>query len=75
MDRYFEVHSKASCPYCLAAKELLRKKKESFTVNNDKSPEWSTWPCIYLVENGNRTLIGGYTELVSYYYAQFGDII
>jgi hypothetical protein len=67
-EKTFVIHSTASCPYCLAAKELLRKKGENFTVKNDKSPDWPTWPCIYLVENGTTELIGGYTELVAYFY-------
>ncbi len=64
-----EVYTTAYCPFCDAAKELLKKKNLSFTEIDVSEPEkkeklkqktgWRTVPQIFI----NDQLIGGYQEL------------
>ena len=74
----YTIYSKPSCGYCLQAKDLLTMDQlpfDSLTLGTHYSldelmtlaPNAKSFPQIFVVdENGNKELIGGYTELVEH---------
>ena len=72
----YTIYSKPSCGYCLQAKQLLEMEQLPFdylTLGTHYSledlmklpPNARSFPQIFIVdENGNKELIGGYSELV-----------
>jgi len=66
---------KKSCPYCVAAQELLAQHNKDFKLvdfsgeqadllNEMKTAyEWETVPMIFCREQNNIQFIGGYTDL------------
>ena len=67
------VYSKDNCPYCVMAKQLLKKSNIAFTEKTigvdvtreqllEVAPNARTAPQIII----NKQVIGGYNELVSY---------
>jgi glutaredoxin len=77
--RYFKIICKASCPFCINAKNLLIKNELPFEYCSiDYSPELfehyktiyshTTVPMVIVKEEGvDDKFIGGYTELVKYF--------
>ena len=58
------MHSTSGCKYCLQAKGLMDHFNIDYTIITEKSPDWPTFPCVYLVnEDGSTRLIGGFTQL------------
>ena len=65
------MHSRSGCPYCLQAKGLMDHLKIDYTIITEKSPDWPTYPCIYLVnEDSSTSLIGGFTQLCDWAMSQ-----
>ena len=79
----YTVYSKPSCGYCLQAKQLLEMEQLPFEYkqlgthyNLDElmtlSPDAKSFPQIFVVdENGNKELVGGYSELVEHLNQQY----
>ena len=79
----YTIYSKPSCGYCLQAKQLLEMEQLPFEYkqlgthyNLDElmtlSPDAKSFPQIFVVdENGNKELVGGYTELVEHLKQQY----
>lgn len=72
-----KIFSKPDCQFCVNAKTLLGIKDIPFTeievgrdVTRDEFfeavPTAKTFPQIFVIEGGEETLIGGYTDLVAY---------
>lgn len=82
MNKYI-IYSKPSCGYCLQARDLLEMEQLPFEYkqlgthyNLDElmtlSPDAKSFPQIFVVdENGNKELIGGYSELVEHLKQQY----
>lgn len=82
MNKYI-IYSKPSCGYCLQARDLLEMEQLPFEYkqlgthyNLDElmtlSPDAKSFPQIFVVdENGNKDLIGGYSELVEHLKQQY----
>ena len=73
----YEIISKASCPYCVAAIRLLEEKNLRYNlISVDKQPtllneyksrhNWGTVPMVFEIEDGHKRFIGGYTDLKEY---------
>ena len=79
----YTIYSKPSCGYCLQAKDLLTMEQLPFNYltlgthySLDElmtlSPDAKSFPQIFVVdENGNKELIGGYSDLVEYLKQQY----
>ena len=79
----YTIYSKPSCGYCLQAKQLLEMEQLPFEYkqlgthyNLDElmtlSPDAKSFPQIFVVdENGNKELVGGYSELVEHLNQQY----
>ena len=79
----YTIYSKPSCSYCLQAKQLLEMKQLPFVYKQlgadytlqellEVSPDARTFPQIFVVdENGNKELVGGYSELVEHLKQQY----
>ena len=79
----YTIYSKPSCSYCLQAKQLLEMKQLPFVYKQlgadytlqellEVSPDAKSFPQIFVVdENGNKELIGGYSELVEHLKQQY----
>ena len=77
------IYSKPNCGWCLQAKQLLEMEQLPFEYkqlgthyNLDElmtlSPDAKSFPQIFVVdENGNKGLIGGYSELVEHLNQQY----
>ena len=77
MNKYI-IYSKPSCGYCLQARDLLEYNKLEFEYlqlgthyNLDElmtlAPNAKSFPQIFVVdEDGNKDLIGGFSDLVEY---------
>lgn len=63
---HYLIHTKDSCPYCNKAKALLNYCQEDYELSYNKSLDWETYPCIYLIEGEESTLIGGFNELANH---------
>ena len=70
----FEIFAKIDCPYCKKTINLLSLKGWPFVVTIvDKNPEflektketwnWPTLPIVIVSQDGNKTLLGGASEL------------
>ena len=82
MNKYI-IYSKPSCGRCLQAKDLLEQNNLDFEYKQlgthyslDElmilSPNAKSFPQIFVVdENGNKELVGGYSELVEYLKQQY----
>lgn len=82
MNKYI-IYSKPSCGYCLQARDLLEQNKLEFEYlqlgthySLDElmtlAPDARSFPQIFVVdENGNKDLIGGYSELVEHLKQQY----
>ena len=82
MNKYI-IYSKPSCGYCLQARDLLTMEKLPFdylTLGTHYSldelmtlaPNAKSFPQIFVVdENGNKDLIGGFSDLVEYLNQQY----
>lgn len=71
---YLYVVSKQGCPFSKAAENLLNeqnikqvkiKSVDESNKNKYKNDQINTFPQIYLRNNNNKLLIGGYNELTS----------
>lgn len=79
----YTIYSKPSCGYCLQARDLLEQNNLDFEYlqlgthySLDElmtlSPDAKSFPQIFVVdENGNKELVGGYTELVEHLKQQY----
>ena len=79
----YTIYSKPNCSYCLQAKQLLEMEQLPFEYkqlgthyNLDElmtlSPDAKSFPQIFVVdENGNKELVGGYSELVEHLNKQY----
>ena len=79
----YTIYSKQNCSYCLQAKQLLKMEQLPFEYkqlgahyNLDElmtlSPDAKSFPQIFVVdENGNKELVGGYSELVEHLNQQY----
>ena len=79
----YTIYSKPNCGYCLQAKQLLEMEQLLFEYlqlgthySLDElmtlSPDAKSFPQIFVVdENGNKELVGGYTELVEHLKQQY----
>ena len=79
----YTIYSKQNCSYCLQAKQLLEMEQLPFEYkqlgthyNLDElmtlSPDAKSFPQIFVVdENGNKELVGGYSELVEHLNQQY----
>ena len=77
MNKYI-IYSKPSCGYCLQAKQLLEIEQLPFdylTLGTHYSlgdlmklsPDAKSFPQIFVVdENGNKELVGGFSDLVEH---------
>ena len=74
----YTIYSKQNCSFCLQAKQLLEMEQLPFdylTLGTHYSlddlmklsPNARSFPQIFVVdENGNKELVGGYSELVEH---------
>ena len=79
----YKIYSKPSCGYCLQARDLLEQNNLDFEYlqlgthySLDElmtlAPNAKSFPQIFVVdENGNKDLIGGYSELVEHLKQQY----
>ena len=79
----YTIYSKPSCGYCLQAKQLLEMEQLPFEYKNlgthysldelmTLAPNAKSFPQIFVVdENGNKDLIGGFSDLVEYLNQQY----
>ena len=79
----YTIYSKPSCGYCLQARALLEQNKVEFEYRKlgthyslqefmELFPDAKSFPQIFIVdENGNKELVGGYTELVEHLKQQY----
>ena len=76
--RYFIVHGRTSCPYCVSAVGLLESKNISYvfspandSVLSEVKQRWNhrTVPMVIerdLYDSGHESFIGGYDDLCAY---------
>ena len=74
----YTIYSKPNCSFCLQAKQLLEMEQLPFEYKNlgthysldelmTLSPNAKSFPQIFVVgENGNKELIGGFSDLAEY---------
>ena len=79
----YTIYSKQNCSFCLQAKQLLEMEQLPFdylTLGTHYSlgdlmklsPNARSFPQIFVVdENGNKELVGGYSELVEHLKQQY----
>ena len=79
----YTIYSKPSCGYCSQAKDLLEQNKLEFEYKQlgthysldelmTLSPDAKSFPQIFVVDkNGNKDLVGGYSELVEHLKQQY----
>ena len=79
----YTIYSKPNCGYCLQAKQLLEMEQLPFEYKNlgthysldelmTLAPNAKSFPQIFVVdENGNKDLIGGFSDLVEYLNQQY----
>ncbi len=79
----YTIYSKPNCGYCLQAKQLLEMEQlpleylqlgthYSLDELMTLSPDAKSFPQIFVVnENGNKELVGGYSELVEHLKQQY----
>ena len=79
----YTIYSKPNCSFCLQAKQLLEHNKLEFEYKNlgthysldelmTLAPNAKSFPQIFVVdENGNKGLIGGFSDLVEYLNQQY----
>lgn len=73
----YEIVSRASCPYCVAAIRLLEERGMRYNlISVDDQPKllneyksklnWGTVPMVFEIDKGHKKFIGGYTDLKEY---------
>ncbi len=73
----FRLYTKANCPYCQMAMQLLSENKKEFECYAlDSKPKllteiqdtykWNTVPVVVEITAGQEKFIGGYTDLKDY---------
>ena len=79
----YTIYSKQNCSFCLQAKQLLEMEQLPFDYkhvgthyNLDElmtlAPNAKSFPQIFVVDkNGNKELVGGYSELVEHLKQQY----
>ena len=79
----YTIYSKPNCSFCLQAKQLLEMEQLPFEYKNlgthysldelmTLAPNAKSFPQIFVVdENGNKDLIGGFSDLVEYLNQQY----
>ena len=79
----YTIYSKPNCSFCMQAKQLLEMEQLPFEYkqlgthyNLDElmtlAPNAKSFPQIFVVdENGNKDLIGGFSDLVEYLNQQY----
>ena len=79
----YTIYSKPNCSFCMQAKQLLEMEQlpfEYLTLGTHYSldelmtlsPNARSFPQIFVVdENGNKELVGGYSELVEHLNQQY----
>ena len=66
--REYVIYATDNCTFCSQAKALLEYYNAKYELIYDKSPDWDTYPCVYVLTNDGLTLIGGFNELALYSY-------
>ena len=79
----YTIYSKQNCSFCLQAKQLLEMEQLPFDYKNlgthynldelmTLAPNAKSFPQIFVVDkNGNKELVGGYSELVEHLKQQY----
>ena len=79
----YTIYSKPNCSYCLQAKQLLEMEQLPFEYKQlgthyslddlmKLAPNAKSFPQIFVVDkNGNKDLVGGYSELVEHLKQQY----
>ena len=79
----YTIYSKPNCSFCMQAKQLLEMEQLPFEYkqlgthyNLDEimtlAPNAKSFPQIFVVdENGNKDLVGGFSDLVEYLNQQY----
>ena len=79
----YTIYSEPNCSYCLQAKQLLEMEQLPFEYKNlgthysldelmTLAPYAKSFPQIFVVDkNGNKELVGGYSELVEHLNQQY----
>ena len=79
----YTIYSKPNCSFCMQAKQLLEMEQLPFEYkqlgthyNLDElmtlAPNAKSFPQVFVVdENGNKDLIGGFSDLVEYLNQQY----
>ena len=79
----YTIYSKPNCSFCLQAKQLLEMEQLQFEYKQlgthysldelmTLSPDAKSFPQIFFVDkNGNKDLVGGYSELVEHLKQQY----
>ena len=79
----YTIYSKPNCSFCMQAKQLLEQNKLEFEYKQlgthydldelmTLAPNAKSFPQIFVVdENGNKDLIGGFSDLVEYLNQQY----
>lgn len=60
------MHTIDNCPYCQKAKKLFEFYGVEVEYIYKTCRDWPTFPAIYIKDESENKLIGGFTELVSH---------
>lgn len=60
------MHTTDNCPYCKKAKKLFEFYEVEVEYIYKSCIDWPTFPAIYIKDEFENKLIGGFTELVSH---------
>lgn len=66
MKSNYIVYTTENCPWCKKAKALLDYYGATYELKYEKSPDWDTYPAVYVVKEEIPELIGGFNELATY---------
>ena len=79
----YTIYSKSNCSFCMQAKQLLEMEQLPFEYKQlgthysldelmTLAPNAKSFPQIFVVDkNGNKELVGGYSELVEHLKQQY----
>ena len=79
----YTIYSKPNCSFCMQAKQLLEMEQLPFEYKQlgthysldelmTLAPDTKSFPQIFVVDkNGNKELVGGYSELVEHLKQQY----
>jgi len=77
-NKHYTVYMKTNCPFCVQARDELFRQKVGHTIHIlDDQPkrlqslkdfhDYHTVPMVFVSQDGMEKLIGGYTDLISYF--------